>query len=162
MARRDPGQTLEARVAEHVVLAVHHDPRRQPGHLAEILVHLRQQAHVGRRVDPRERPALVAVPAVDHLRRLAVLADEPRELGPRIARGLRQVALHQRLRGPVQGAVAEPRQGPRHEGVGTVPVQGLELHRFVRLDEGGDLPDGPNSFGLKCHDHLPTIPDTST
>lgn len=89
VARRDLREAFEARVAEHVVLAVQHDPCREPGHPAEILVHLRQQTHVGRRVDPREGPVLVPVPAVDHLRRLAVLADEPRELGARIARDLR-------------------------------------------------------------------------
>ena len=38
---------------------------RQP----EQVVHLRQQAHVGRGVGPFEAPALVAVPAVDHPRR---------------------------------------------------------------------------------------------
>ena len=71
---------------------------------------LRQPPDVGRRADPREGPALVAVPAIDHLRRLAVLADEPRQLGARVARGLRQIALHHRLRGLVQGTVAEPRR----------------------------------------------------
>ena len=162
VARRDPGEALEARAAEDMVLAVQHHPRREPGHLPEILVHAGQQARVGQRVDPRKGPALVAVPAVDHPGRLAVLTDQPRELGARVARGLRQVALHQRLRGLVQGAVTQPRQRPRDEGVGAVPVQGLELHRLVRVDEGGNLLDGPNTFGLKCHDHLPMIPDTPT
>ena len=160
VAGRDPGEALVARVAEDMVLAVQHDPRREPGHLAEVRVHPGQPSRVGRRVDAREGPTLVPVPAVDHLGRLAVLADQPRDLGARVARDLGQVALHQRLRGLVQGAVAEPRQRPRHEVVGAAPVQGLELHRLVRLDEGGDLLDCPNAFGLKCHDHLPMIPDT--
>ena len=103
------------------MLAAEHHPRREPGHLAEVRVHPGQQAHVGRRVHAREGPTLVAVPAVDHSGRLVVLADQPRELGARVARGLRQIALHQRLRGLVQRAVAEPRQRPPHEGVGRRP-----------------------------------------
>ena len=148
VARGDPGEALEARVAEDMVLAVQHHARREPGHLAQVRVHPGQQADVGRRVHPREGPPLVAVPAVDHLRRLAVLADEPRQLGAGITSSLRQVTLHQRLRRLVQHPVAELCQRPRHEGVGTVPVQRLELHRRVRLDEGGNLLDGSNPFGL--------------
>ena len=68
------GQVLEARVAEHMVLAVQHDLRCEPGHLTEVRVHPGQQAHIGWCVDAREGPALVAVAAVDHLDRLAVLA----------------------------------------------------------------------------------------
>ena len=135
VARGDPGEALEARVAEDMVLAVQHHPRREPGHLAQVRVHPGQQPDVGRRVHAREGPPLVAVPAVDHLRRLVVLADEPRQLGARVAGGLRQATLHQRLRRLVQHPVAELRQRPRREGVGTVPVQRLELHRRVRLDE---------------------------
>ena len=59
-------------------------------------------------------------------------------------------------------ALAESRQRPRHEVERAGPIRGLELDRLVRLDEGGDLLDCPNPFGLKCHDHLPMIPDTLT
>ena len=30
----------------------------------------------------------------------------------------------------------------------------------TRQSEGVDLLDGPDAFGLKCHDHLPMIPDS--
>ena len=99
VAGRDPGEALEARVAEDMVLAVQYDPGREAGHLAEVRVHLGQQARVGRRVDARDGPTLVPVPTVDHLDRLAVLANQPRELGARIARGPGQVALHSAFEG---------------------------------------------------------------
>ena len=51
-------------------------------------------------------------------------------------------------------------RGGRHEFVGPLPIGGLKIHRLARLDEGGDLPNGANALELKCHDHLPMIPDT--
>ena len=160
MAGRDAGQALEAGVAEDVELAAHHGPRRQPRHLAEVRVHPRQKPRVGRRVDALEGSALVAVAAVRHRARLAVLADQPGELGAGIAGGLRQKALDQRLRGPVQGVIAEPRQGARHEAARPSPVGGSKVHRLACLDKGGDLHNGANALGMKCHDHLPMIPNT--
>ena len=97
VARRDPRQALEARVAEEMALAVQYRPCRQTGHLAKIRIHPGQQPDVGRRVDPYERPALVAGAAVEDLRRLAVLAEQSRELSTRKARRLGQVALYQCL-----------------------------------------------------------------
>ena len=39
VAGRDPGEPLEAYVAEDLVLAAEYHPRREPGHLAEVRVH---------------------------------------------------------------------------------------------------------------------------
>ena len=135
MGRGQPRQALEARVAEHLVLAARHLARRGTAALAAGLVGLGQQADVRRRVHPREGPPAVGPAAVLDASGVPVLADQARHLGARQPRGLAEELAHRALAGAAQRVVVQTHQGPAHEPVGLVPVQRPEVHFPVAVEK---------------------------
>ena len=144
----DVRQTREAAVAVHLELATHHLARGRPGHLAERRVHLREQADVGGRVAALERPRRRAAAPVHDLARLRELPHQARQLRPRQPRGLAQKALHQTPVGLAEARVVEPRQRPRHEGVGLVARNGVEIHRLAAVQKRANLLRRAKSFDV--------------
>ena len=155
VGRGQPRQALEARVAEHLVLAAHHLARRGTAELAADPVGLGQQADVRRRVDALERPAAVRGAAVLHPPGRPVLADRTGHLGTRQTRRLAQEPAHRSLARAAQGVVVEAHQRPAHEPVGLVPVQWPEVHFPVAVEKAPDLLHRAEPFGLQRHDHPP-------
>ena len=153
--RGQPRQPLEARIAEHLVLAAQHLARRGTAELAADLVGLRQQPDVRRRVDALERPAAVRRAAVLHSSGRPVLADQTRDLGARQTCRLAQELAHRAFAGTAQRIVVEAHQRPTHEPVRLVPVQRPEVHLPVAVEKAPDLLHGLEPFGLQRHDHPP-------
>ena len=158
MPVRQPRQSLEACVAEHLELPAHHCPSRRIGHLPQLLVHGRQKAHVALRVAPLERPRRRSAAAVHNAPAVQVLAHQARQPRSRQPRHFRQVAPHQPLVTLAQPAVAEPAQGPTDELVGALATRSDEIHRFVAFHERPNLFQPHHSLGLHGHDHPPMIP----
>lgn len=96
MAVRELRQTLEPRIAEDLVLTLHHAPGHRPAQTAQGLVHFGQQADVRLRVAPGKRP-LRTPPTVLDAPCLPVLGDQARDLSPAEPRHLDQEAPRQTL-----------------------------------------------------------------
>ncbi len=158
VAVRNPRQALEALVAEDMVHAPQDPLRRRSRELAEGLVHLRQQYRVSGRVDRGEGTRRRAQPVVADAARAALLPDQPRQLGVRVAGDLGGVLPDQALPGPRQAeVVAEPDQRPLNERVCRLTVVGGDVRPLAPAEEGADVVDGANPFGAECHDHAPMI-----
>ena len=134
-------QPREARVPVHLERAAQYLAGRQPRHLAERLVDLRQQPDVGRCVPPLERPPAVARAQIHHGAGLGVPGDEPRQLRRRQCRHLDDVPPHTAAVRLAQTVVVERHQRPPHEVVRGLPVQGFAVHRRRSLDERLELLD---------------------
>ena len=104
----------------------------------------------------------MAAATVHRAPRRAVLADQPGHLGPRQSRRLRQVLANRPLAGPAQPRVANAHQGAPDKFVGVVSVLWEIVDRLAAIQEGPDLIDRANAFGLKCHDHAPMIAQTGS
>ncbi len=148
-------QPLEARVAEHLVLAAQHLARRGPAELAADLVGVGQQADVRRRVHPREGPTAVRRAAILDPTRGSILADQPGHLRARQPRRLAEELAHRALARPAQRIVVQTHQRATHEPVGLVPVHRPEVHFPVAVEKAPDLLHRVEPFGLKRHDHPP-------
>ena len=148
MADGDVRQAHEARVAIHLALAPHHLAGGRTGHLAERRVRLGEQADVGCRVAALEGPPRRTAAAIRDPARGQELAHQARQLRPGQAGGLGREALHQPPVGLAEARVAEPRQRPRHEGVGLVARNGVEVHGLAAVQERANLLRGAKSFDV--------------
>ena len=144
----DVRQAHVARVAVHLELAPHHLARGRAGHLPERRVRLREPADVGDRVAALERPPRRAAAPVHDLPRLQELPHQSRQLRPGQAGGLAQEALHQPPVRLAEVRVVEPRQRPRHEGVGLVARNGIEVHGPAAVQKRANLLRGAKSFDV--------------
>ena len=148
MGDGDVRQAHEARVAVHLELPPHHLACGRAGHLAERRVSVREQADVGGRVAALERPPRRATAPVHDLARVHELPHQARQLRPRQAGGLAQEALDQTPVGLAEARVAEPPQRPRHEGVGLVARNGVEVHGPAAVQKRANLLRGAKSFDV--------------
>ena len=154
-------QALEARVPEHLELAAQDLARGQPGHLPVGLVDVRQQAHVGRRVAARERPARSVGAPVADLPGVAPLAHQALDLRTRDARRGDEEREDHALVAPAETPVAEALKRVPDEAVGLLPVPRMEVHRLAAFDEGAKLPDCAEPPRLDVHDHHRMVRRTS-
>ncbi len=155
VGRGQPRQPLEARIAEHLVLAAQHLAGRGTAELAADLVGLGQQADVRRRVHALERPAAVRRAAVLDPSGRPVLPDQARDLGARQPRRLAKELTYRALARAAQRIVIQTHQSSTHEPVGLVPVQRRETHFPVAVEKAPDLLHRAEPFGLQRHDHPP-------
>ena len=143
-----PRQTLEPRIAQHLVLTLHHAPRNRSAHAAQGLVHLRQQTDVRLRVPPGERtlgipPTILDVPRGpaprNQSRRLT--ATEPCDPDQKFAA--------RDLVGPRQTHVPRTQQNPTREAVRIGRPHESELDPRPAGHEVADLVQGLKPFDIE-------------
>ena len=148
MSVRQSRQTLEASIAEDLELAAKHRASGRAASLPQRRVHLGEQAHVRRRVPPREGPRRAIASTVADVPALAVLAHQPGQLCTGQPRHLRQVRLHRTLVRLAQRRVVELHQGAANEVVGRGALEHLEVHRLLARDHAMNLLQGANPLCL--------------
>ena len=90
------------------------------------------------------------------VRRCCVI--KPGQLGLRIAGDLGEVFPDQPLPAPRQAeVVAKPDQRALNEPVRSLSVVGGDVRRLVPGQEGANVVERANPFGVRCHDHAPMI-----
>ena len=161
MAVRERRQTLEPRVAEHLVLALHHAPGDRATQTARGLVHLSQQADVRLRVAPGKRTLRTTAPILDAAGS-PVLRDQPPDLSPAEARHLDQEPPQQALLGPRQPYIPRTNQNPPHEAVRIGALHETEVGPRAAGHEVADLVQGPKPFDIESQEHPPMIPNTGS
>ena len=141
-------QPLKTLIAKDLELTPHHRTGGRATHLISDLVNLGQETDIGRRVDPLEGSPTVVLTAVGDLPHLPVLGDEPGHLGAGQSRCLGQVLAYRTLVRPPEPVIPDANQRTADELVGTGPVLWMIVDCLIAIQEGPDLVDGAEAFGL--------------
>ena len=141
-------QPLKTPLAKDFELPPHHRAGGRATPLISDLVNLGQQPDIGRRADPLEGSPTVALTAVGDLPHVPVLGNEPGHLGAGQSRCLGQVLAYRTLVRPPEPVMADANQRTADELAGAVPVLWMIVDGLIAIQEGPDLVDGAEAFGL--------------
>jgi hypothetical protein len=134
---RQPGQTLEARIAKVVVLPIQNPLRGRPTERFMRFVHFGQQGDVGIGITAGELMAPVN-PSL-HYAAFPVLRNQARHLRPAQSRHLRHIAPDHAFTHPAQASILLLDQRPPHPCVHPAPVRRLKMQLVARLEKRPNL-----------------------